>query len=123
MSGFSSAAIALACAGLAALAALHVTQRRGEIGIRLALGALAASLSAAVITRSLRLTAIGLAFGAAGAFAGARLAAHFDPAFPAPSLVSLTIPAVIVLAVSLLASALPARRAARVTPVVALRAE
>ncbi len=123
VSGFSSAAIALACAGLAALAALHVTQRRREFGIRLALGALAASLSAAVITRSLRLTAIGLAFGAAGAFAGARLAAHFDPAFPAPSLLSLTIPAVIVLAVSLLASALPARRAARVNPVAALRAE
>jgi ABC-type antimicrobial peptide transport system permease subunit len=100
-----------------------VAQRTHEIGIRLALGAPAASVLRDVIARGARLTAIAVALGIAGAVAVARVAttvlfgvAPHDP-------VALVTAAGLLGTIALLACAVPARRASRVDPVVALAEE
>lgn len=113
----------LACIGLYAVVALAVGQRRREIGIRIALGAHPSKVVGLFFRSGLRLSVIGLAIGLPASAAVIRLiASRIGTAHGNPVLISAVI-AVIVLFVSSLATWLPARRAAGVDPLTALRAE
>jgi ABC-type antimicrobial peptide transport system permease subunit len=123
MTVFGASALLLAAIGIYGLMAYSVEQRTQEIGIRLALGAQAAQVKNMVVLQGMGLTAIGLAIGLAGALALTRVIATFlfgvgawDP------LVFTVVPAVLTL-VAFAAIWLPARRASRVDPIVALRYE
>jgi putative ABC transport system permease protein len=120
---FAATALALAAVGIYGVVAWNVTQRTREIGVRLALGADRGDVLRLVILQSMRIVGLGLLLGLAGALATTRLlqsqlsnVSAFDPwTFTA---------VVLVLGTSaLLACWLPARRAARVDPIVALRTE
>jgi putative ABC transport system permease protein len=120
---FSAVALLLASLGLYGVLAYQVTQRRHEIGVRMALGASARTVLLNVMARSGLLVAPGLALGLAGAIAGTRLMARqlYDIAPHDP--VAIVIATATLAVVACGASALPAWRAARVNPVQALRGE
>jgi len=120
---FAAIALLLSSVGLYGVMAYSVTQRTQEIGVRLALGADARQMSWLVLKRGLVQLAIGLTIGLAAALALSRVMANVlaqvsttDPATFATITVVLTL-------VSIAACLLPARRAMRVDPVIALRAE
>ncbi len=120
---FASMALVLAVIGLYGLVSFAVGQRTREIGVRMALGARASDVSRFVVADGVRLTLVGLALGLAVSLGATRLLASllFDVSATDP-VVFAVIP-VALIGVSALASYLPARRAARVDPVIALRAE
>ena len=119
----AGAAAILACAGLYGLLAYAVARQTREIGLRLALGAHPRAVTRKVLTDSLVLTAIGVVLGLGGALALGRFARglvfQIAPADP----VSIAAAAVLMLVVAGLASVIPAWRAARIDPVVALKIE
>jgi putative ABC transport system permease protein len=123
LASFSSVAFLLAIVGIYGVMAYAVTQRTQEIGIRMAIGAQRGHIVRMVLSRSAVLVAGGLLIGLAGAWAVTRVLKNFlfevAPADP------LTFAAVSVLlfTVALLACYIPARRAAAVDPLVALRYE
>lgn len=120
---FASLALLLAAIGLYGTIAYGVSQRTREIGVRIALGARTGDVSKLITGGGLRLALGGMVIGVVGALAGVRLLAGLlygiSPTDPA---VFTAIP-VGLLVVAGAASYLPARRAARVDPVIALRAE
>ena len=120
---FALLALLLALVGIYGVTAYYVTQRTHEIGLRMALGARARNILGLVVGRSLRLTLLGLAVGLCGALALTRvmggLLYEVKPADP----VTLAASAALLGAVALLACLLPARRATRVDPLIALRDE
>jgi predicted permease len=123
LTAFALAALLLAAIGIYGVLSFAVTARTREIGIRMALGAERASVQRLVIGEGLALVAVGAVIGLAGAFAGARVLRTFlfdltpsDPVTYAAIVVVLGVTAV-------LASWVPALRASRVDPVIALRAE
>jgi putative ABC transport system permease protein len=120
---FAVLALAIAATGLSGVTALLVSQRTREIGIRLALGAQRGQVLRMVVIEGLRVILIGLAVGLAGALVGTRVmkALLFDTAVTDP--VTFASVALVLLAVALLASYIPARRVTRVDPMIALRAE
>lgn len=120
---FGVLALVLASVGLYGVVAYSTAQRTREIGIRLALGALRSQVFALVIGQSLRLIVLGAAIGIAGAFALSRVAAGLLHGVSATDPVIYALVPVVLGLVALCASWLPARRAARVDPMVALRAE
>ena len=120
---FGLLALLLASIGLYGLTAYQVTQRTGEIGIRMALGANRFAIVRMVLRGAFVLVAMGLLAGAALAFGGGKLLASqlfgvgaFEPMILAAAIAALAVCA-------LLASILPARRAAGVDPMRALRTE
>jgi len=120
---FAATALFLAALGLYGVISYSVTQRKREIGIRLVMGAEEKKVMRMVLVQGLRLGVIGVAIGTAGSLAGARLIQNqlfgvspFDP-------LTLAAMATILLSVTILASYLPARRAMRVDPTIALRPE
>jgi putative ABC transport system permease protein len=121
MSLFAALALLLAAVGLYGVISCSVAQRTREIGIRMALGARGGDVVRMVVRRGLALAAIGLALGLAAALAVTRLLSSLlfsvRPTDPL-TFVSL---AALLLAVAGVASFLPARRAARVDPIEALR--
>jgi putative ABC transport system permease protein len=120
---FAALALAIAATGLSGVTALLVSQRTREIGIRLALGAQRSQVLRMVLIQAMRVIAIGLAAGVAGALIGARVmkALLFDTAVTDPPTFAGV--AVVLLVVALIASYIPARRVTRVDPLIALRAE
>jgi len=120
---FGTAALFLAVVGLYGVMSFSVTQRTREIGIRTALGAQGSQLVRLVMTKAAIQLAVGLALGAAlGLLASGPLRPLLYQVQPRDPLVLATVP-IVLAAASLLASFLPARRAARVDPVIALAAE
>jgi len=120
---FAALALAIAATGLSGVTALLVSQRTREIGIRLALGAQRGQVLRMVLLQGMRVILIGLAVGLAGALVGTRVmkALLFNTAVTDP--VTFAGVALVLLAVALLASYIPARRVTRVDPMIALRAE
>ena len=123
LGGFALFALVLASLGIYGVISYSVNQRTQEIGIRMALGASAGNLQAGILLQTLALAAIGMLFGAAVSWALARTLSGLlygvtpaDPVTFAGMLVVLT-------AVAALAGYLPARRASRIDPMVALRAD
>ena len=120
---FAAIALALASVGMYAVMAHAVNQRTQEIGVRVAMGASGADIIGLVIVRGIRQLATGLALGLAAAFVLTRLlGATLAGIGPADALTFVTVAVVLTLAGGL-ACAIPARRALRVDPVVALRCE
>jgi ABC-type antimicrobial peptide transport system permease subunit len=121
--GFASLALLLGVVGLYGVVAYSVSQRTREIGVRMALGAQRSSVYSLVLGEASRLIAAGISLGLVGAVAAAMLMRKLlfgVQAWDATTLVSVAA----LLAVSaLLASFIPARRAASVNPTDALRAE
>ena len=120
---FAAVAMVLAIAGIYGVMSYAVSQRTHEIGLRMALGAETRQVLSMVVREGLLLTSLGVGIGVAGAIAGTRAMStmlfgitNTDP------LTYLAVSALLV-AVALAASYLPARRAARVDPLVALRHE
>ena len=116
-------ALVLAMAGVYGVVSFTVAQRTSELGLRMALGAQRSEIVRLVLSSGLRLTAIGLAVGWIAALALSRLLESmlFQTA-PRDPLIFVTVPAAL-LAVAALACAVPAIRASRVEPSVALRVE
>ena len=124
LSGFFGAlALLLAAIGLYGIMAYTVARRRGEIGVRIALGAAQSRVVRMVLGETSRIVIAGVIAGAAISVGATRLIRSFlyglEPRDPA----TLTVAALILVGVGLLASALPAMRAARLDPVAALREE
>jgi putative ABC transport system permease protein len=120
---FAAVGLFLAGLGLFAVLAHAVVRRTREIGVRLAVGAQARDVRRLVIRQGMLLAGIGIALGLAGALAGARLLRGllFNVS-PLDPVTFVAVPFVLALA-ALLACWLPARRAAKVDPIMALRYE
>lgn len=116
-------ALLLSAVGIYGVISYLVAQRRGEIGVRMALGARVPQVARLVVGQSLALVAIGVALGLVGAMVGMRLlqAVLYDVSPTDPAILATV--SGIMLAIAALASLGPARRAARVEPVEVLRAE
>jgi ABC-type antimicrobial peptide transport system permease subunit len=123
LSVFASLALVLAVVGIYGVIAYTVQQRTREIGIRIALGASRERVVSMVVRRGLILAAVGVALGTAGAWAMARVLQSLLFGVSARDPMTFAAVAALLGAVALLASWLPARRAARVDPLVAMRAE
>jgi putative ABC transport system permease protein len=120
---FGAFALFLSALGIYSVLSQVVTQRTHEIGVRMAIGAQRSDVFRLVIRQSLQLTLIGVAVGLAAAFGLARtLSGFLIGVGPSDPLTFVAI-ALLLTAVAWLAAYLPARRAVRVSPVVALRAE
>jgi len=115
--------LALAVMALYGVIAYATSQRTREIGLRMALGAPAGAVTHLIMRDGLRLTLAGLVLGFAIALAAGPLIASLLIGVGAADPVSFTAAAVLMLAVAAVASYLPARRAMRVDPSVALRTE
>jgi putative ABC transport system permease protein len=120
---FAVVALVLAVAGVYGLLSYNVSQQSHEIGIRMALGALPREILALVLRSGARLALIGVVAGVAGGIFATRLMTHLLYQISASDPVIFAGAAVVLLAVMLLACYIPARRAARVDPLVALKYE
>jgi putative ABC transport system permease protein len=109
--------------GLFGVIAYAVSQRTHEIGVRMALGARRSDVVKMVMGQGLRLTAIGLGIGLCAALGAARLLAPLLYGIGANDPATMSAVAIGLTAIALLACYLPARKAARVEPSVALRYE
>ncbi|HEU4585355.1 MAG TPA: ABC transporter permease [Gemmatimonadaceae bacterium] len=120
---FAVIALALATAGIYGVTSYLVTQRTREMGIRLALGARPASLKAMVVRQEAVVALVGTIVGLVGAFAVTRLLSSFLYGVSATDPVTYLSVAAALVIIAVLASYVPARRATRVDPTTALRAE
>jgi ABC-type antimicrobial peptide transport system permease subunit len=114
-------ALLLTATGLFGLMAQLVEQRRHEIALRMAVGATTAEVTRMFLNRSTRLAAVGIVVGTATALVLTRMMAGFVSGISTADPLTHGSVAVLLLAVALLASWAPARRAARVDPIAALR--
>jgi putative ABC transport system permease protein len=120
---FAGAALMLAAVGIYGVMAYAVTQRTQEIGIRMALGAQRADVLRMVVGQGALLGGGGIVVGAAVAFGLTRLMASLLHEIRPGDPLTYGAVAALLVGVALLASYVPARRATRVDPVIALRAE
>ncbi|MGH9392878.1 MAG: FtsX-like permease family protein, partial [Terriglobales bacterium] len=121
VTGFASLALILAAAGIYGVMSYLVAARTREIGVRMALGATRAAVLRLVIGRGLGLALAGIALGTVAALAAGQLLASQLYQVPARDPATMAAAALVLLAASLLACYLPARRAASVDPNTALR--
>jgi len=123
LGGFALLGLALAAIGIYGVLAGFVAQRTNEIGVRMALGAQVGDVLRLVLGRGLWLTGIGTALGLLGAFGLVRLLAHILPELGGPDPLIIAGVVVLLLGIALFACWLPARRASRLNPIEALRAD
>jgi len=120
---FSGAALLLAVMGIYGTISYSVRQRTPEIGVRLALGAQQSQVFRLILGHGLKIITVGLVLGLAGAFALSRLIRgllfNVTPSDP----LTFVLVSAILFFIAILAAALPARRATRVDPLIALRNE
>jgi putative ABC transport system permease protein len=120
---FAASALLLAMIGIYGLISYAVARRTQEIGIRVALGAARADVLSLIVRKGMTLIAAGLLLGAAGAFALTRLIGTLLYGVTPRDVLSFAAAALILAAVALLACLVPATRATRIDPVIALRNE
>ena len=120
---FAALALALSAIGIYGVIAYAVVQRTHEIGIRAALGASAAKLVATVVGQGVRLAGVGLAVGCVAALGVTRLLRSFLFGVATSDLTTWIGAITLLAGVAVLASYTPARQAARINPLQAMRAE
>jgi putative ABC transport system permease protein len=123
LSVFAALALALACIGLYGVISYAVAQRTRELGVRLALGASRRDVLMLVFGQSGRLVIAGVAAGMAGAWFAVRVLESLLYGVEAKDLMTFASVPVLLAIVALLAAVIPARRASRVDPIIAMRAE
>jgi putative ABC transport system permease protein len=121
--GFAAVALAIAIVGVAGVLAFSVSARTREFGIRLAIGSQPNRLLAGVIGEGAVMAAAGVIAGAVAGYVLARLVGGYIPDIRMPSAVPIVASALVLLAAAVIASALPAARAARVDVIQALRSD
>ncbi len=120
---FSGFALLLACIGIYSVLAYLMSQRVPEIGVRLAMGANTSDIVRLVLRQSLTLILAGVAIGIVSSFATGYVLERLVPGVQSSQVATLAVILPVLIAVELLASYLPARRTAKVDPMVALRYE
>jgi predicted permease len=121
--GFAIVALAIAIVGVAGVLAFSVSARTREFGIRLAIGSQPRNLLTGVIVQGVVMAGAGIVAGAVGGYALARLASRYFQDMQMPSTLPVVVSAVVLLAAAVIASALPAARAARIDVMQALRSD
>jgi ABC-type antimicrobial peptide transport system permease subunit len=121
--GFAGVALLISVVGVAGVLAFSVSGRTREFGIRMALGAQPRSILTDVLSEGFVIAALGVGVGAIAGFALARGIGRYVAAVELPGMLAFFVSAAVLLAAAVIASAVPAARAARVNPVEALRTE
>src|SRR5205807_6010252 len=122
-SGFAALALLLSAIGIYALISYSVSQRTREIGVRIALGAQRSNVLGLVLREGLQVLAFGLLLGLVGALSATRIMRSLLYSTSATDALSFIATSFTLIAVVLLACYIPARRATKVHPMVALRYE
>lgn len=120
---FSAVALLLAALGIYGVLSYNVSQRRNEIGVRMALGAQREDIVRLVLIQASKLVSIGLIIGICGALAGSRLIGSILYEVGPTDLLTYSVITIVLAVVAAIACYLPARRATKVDPMVALRSE
>ena len=120
---FAGVALALAAVGIYGVMSYSVTQRTHEIGVRMALGATSTNVITMVVRQGMTLVIIGLAVGAAGAFALGRMMTALLFAVTPGDPLTFGAVAFVLIVVAAMSCLLPARRVTTIDPMLALRAE
>jgi len=123
VAAFAFLAFVLAVIGAYGVTSYLVSQRTKEIGVRLALGAEPSRVARLVVLEGLRIAVLGIAIGIGAAMMTTRLAANLLFGVSPRDPVTTTAVAILLLVVAAIANYIPARRAARVDPLIALRQE
>jgi len=120
---FAVLAVLLAAVGIYGVTSYTVSQRTQEIGVRMALGAHAADVRSMILLQTIKLTTLGVAIGLAGAFVVAQFLTSLVFGVGAHDPITFLGVAILLILVALVAAYVPAQRAMRVDPLVALRYE